>query len=156
METTSSVTDSNKGNNQLISILNRIDSRHLASLWQFYRDYFPSDAECLEYFATALNKEPETTDKHTKNTARTGVYVGDTGATIDEKVFIPRRMLNAVMRLVSAARDMEQIRQGKDVFKIVCLITCVETLQILSGNDESKGKMVISFFKDNISKKIAT
>ena len=27
------------------------------------------------------------------------------------------------------ARDMEQIRRGKDVFKIVYLVTCVETLQ---------------------------
>ena len=56
-------------------------------------------------------------------------------------------MLNCVERMVSAARDMEQIRRGKDVFKIVFLITCVETLQRLSGKDERKKEMLLDFFE---------
>ena len=50
---------------------------------------------------------------------------------VDENIFIPRRMLNAVARFVTVARDMEQIRRGKDIFKVCFLVTCIETLQIL-------------------------
>lgn len=59
------------------------------------------------------------------------MFMNNQGATINDSDFIPRRMLNAVERLVTAARDMEQIRRGKDVFKIVYLVTCIETLQLL-------------------------
>lgn len=58
--------------------------------------------------------------------------------SICEGDFIPGRMVNTAERLVSAARDMEQIRHGKDVLKVVFLVTCVETLQNLIGKSGSK------------------
>ena len=67
----------------------------------------------------------------------------------NDRLLIPRRMLNCVERLVSAAKDMEQIRRGKDIFKIVYLVTCVETLQKLKGrNDLDKKEMLFDFFDE--------
>lgn len=80
-----------------------------------------------------------------------GSFINDEGTIIYDSNFIPRRMLNAVERLVSAARDMEQIRKGKDMFKIVFLVTCVETLQKLSGSTSSKKDMLFDFFENYTS-----
>ena len=62
-------------------------------------------------------------------------------------------MLNCVERMVSAARDMEQIRRGKDVFKIVFIVTCVEILQKLAGKTGQKKDMLFDFFKGYTSEK---
>lgn len=59
-------------------------------------------------------------------------------------------MLNAVERFVSVARDMEQIRKGKDVFKIVFIISCVESLQSLGNplcTSMSKVQVLLDFFE---------
>lgn len=78
-----------------------------------------------------------------------GCYINANGVVIKENVFYPRRMLNAVERFVSVARDMEQIRAGKDVFKIVFIISCLENLQNL-GNpslaSKSKVQTLLDFF----------
>ena len=66
----------------------------------------------------------------------------------NDSLFIPHRMLNCVERMVSAARDMEQIRQGKDVFKVVLLISCSETLLTLSGK---RSKKFLDFMECNTS-----
>lgn len=120
-------------------ILQRIDSRHLAELWGFYRNYFESDMKCLAFIYNALLREP------IHNEEMYGRIFSDDN-DVDDSVFIPRRMLNIVQRMVSAARDMEQIRRGKDIFKIVFLVTCVETLQKLSGKSDSKKNMLFDFF----------
>ena len=39
-------------------VLKRIDSRHLAKLWSFYRDYFADDDSCLSFIYGALANEP--------------------------------------------------------------------------------------------------
>ena len=107
-------------------ILQRIDSRHLAKLWLFYRNYFPDDASCLDFLYTSLKNEPAN-DGAVYHEPKTGnkTFTSNQGTTISDSAFIPRRMLNAVERLVTAARDMEQIRRGKDIFKIVYLVACL-------------------------------
>lgn len=131
-------------NDKLAFILARLDSRHLAELWCFYRDHFPNDISCIDFLAAAVHNEPELSDHNGIESA------DDSGA--QEDIYIPRRMMNAVMRLVSAARDMEQIRSGKDVFKIIYIVSCTETLKKLSGSkNETKGKMIRDFFEESLS-----
>ncbi|MDJ0306632.1 hypothetical protein [Dehalobacter sp.] len=59
----------------------------------------------------------------------------------------PRLMINNVMRLVSLADDIEQIRCGKDALKIFFLVVCIETLYTIAQIDIKKHKMVIDFFE---------
>ncbi len=130
---------------KLNAILQRIDSRHLAKLWSFYRDYFKNDEECLQFVLDSIRQEPvynqqDKIDKYLEH------FSDDNYSDPDDRFFIPRRMMNCVQRMVSAARDMEQIRRGMDIFKIVFLVTCVETLQKLSGHDGKKKNMLFDFF----------
>ncbi len=136
---------------ELNEILKRTGSRHLSKLWSFYRDYFPDDDSCLAFIYHCLKNEPILQGKFAKETGQPGVFSTEDGITFSDDVFIPRRMLNSVERLVMAARDMEQIRRGKDIFKIVYLVTCIETLQKLSGKDKSKKDLLFSFFEDYVS-----
>lgn len=46
---------------------------------------------------------------------------------------------------------MEQIRRSKDTFKIIFLVTCVETLQNLSKNDGQKKALLFQFFEEYTS-----
>jgi len=123
-------------------ILKRLDSRHLSILWSFYRDYFADDSECIAFLYDALKKEPEQSSI---------VYDDNLQCNIDDNVFIPRRMINTVERLVTAARDMDIIRRGEDIFKIIYIVTCVETLQNLKGYITEKYKQLFGFFKDHTS-----
>ena len=121
-------------------LLDKCESRHIAELWMFYRDYFDSDKSCVEFLQSVFNNEPNKKEVWTSK------------SDFDKNIFIPRRMVNATMRLVLAARDMEQIRSGKDVFKIIYLISCIETLQTLRGRGEwKKWKMIRDFFVEFIS-----
>lgn len=133
-------------------ILKRIDSRQLSKLWSFYRNYFKDDKSCLSFIYTAIRLEPvytteEIIDKCVEH------FNEDDYTDPEDKYYIPRRMLNCVERMVSAARDMEQIRRGKDVFKIVFIVTCVETLQKLAGQTVQKKDMLFGFFKGYTSGK---
>lgn len=122
-------------------IINRITSKRFAQLWQFYIDAFNSDEECLQFFYDALRREPSSSIIQHIEAENDICYMDNVGNKISDAVFVPRRMLNAVERLVSAARDMEMIRRGKDIFKVVYIVTCVETLQKLAGRDKNeKGK----------------
>lgn len=137
---------------KLEHVLQRIDSKHLSKLWSFYRDYFNNDEDCLSFIYNAIRLEPVDTfeqaiDKSVEH------FNDDEYTDPNDKFFIPRRMLNCVERMVSAARDMEQIRRGKDVFKIVFLVTCIETLQKLSGCAGQKKEMLFDFFKGYTSEK---
>lgn len=124
---------------KLSLILQCIGSRHLSELWLFFRDYFSNDASCLEFIYDCAKIETALFKKYyIEDTKRPGVFISKDGEEIHDEVFVPRRMLNCVERMVSAARDMEQIRRGKDVFKIVFIVTCVETLQKLGGRDKYK------------------
>ena len=135
--------------NELDAILKRIDSRLLSKIWGFYRNYFVDDSSCLHFIYNCLKSEPENNGLcYRESKDQPGVFIAENGDTINDNVFIPRRMLNAVERLVSAARDMDQIRRGKDVFKIVFLVTCVETLQQLGGKSGSKKEWLFSFFRN--------
>ena len=147
--------------NLMKHILQRIDSRHLAKLWSFYRNYFSDDTSCLQFLYASLENEP-VNDGTIYHEAETGnkLFMNNQGATINDSDFIPRRMLNAVERLVTAARDMEQIRRGKDVFKIIYLVTCVETLQLLkktatdvNGSANSKKEILFDFFEKYVEDK---
>ena len=44
--------------NLMKHILQRIDSRHLAKLWSFYRNYFSDDTSCLQFLYASLENEP--------------------------------------------------------------------------------------------------
>ena len=100
----------------------------------------------------ALANEPANDGTIYRETDKaSGSFMNDEGAVIYDADFIPRRMLNTVERLVTAARDMDQIRRGKDVFKVVFLVTCVETLQKLSGKSGSKKDLLFAFFEDYTS-----
>lgn len=123
--------------NKLITVLARIDSVHLSKLWIFYRDYFKSDEACLDFIFDVVHNEPLIT-----------TWQQD----VDESLFIPRRMMNCVERMVSTASDMELIRKGKDIFKIVLLVSCVETLQTLRGNTKiNKWNMFFDFWENYTS-----
>ncbi len=135
-------------------IIDRITSKYFAQLWQFYRDAFTGDEECLEFFYDVINKEPKTTNLQYLEKDDGIYYIDDNGDKISDSVFVPRRMLNATERMVSAAKDMEIIRRGKDVFKIVYIVTCAETLQKLAGRDKdakgeaiSKKNLLFDFFE---------
>lgn len=121
---------------KLSAILQRMDSKQLSKLWLFYRDFFQKDEGCLNFLFSAVKKEPVYSDEEQKElffkAYETKDYVDP-----NDSLFIPHRMLNCVERMVSAARDMEQIRQGKDVFKVVLLVSCAETLQKLSGKKQA-------------------
>lgn len=133
-------------------ILKRLDSRHLSALWSFYRDYFKNDISCLNFIYDAIRLEPVyTTEEAIEKSLE--YFNEDDYTDPDDKFFIPRRMLNCVERMVSAARDMEQIRRGKDVFKVVFIVTCVETLQKLAGKTGQKKDMLFDFFKGYTSEK---
>ena len=124
--------------NKLRTVLARIDTGHLSKLWIFYRDYFKSDEACLDFIFDVVHNEPLST-----------TWQQD----VDESLFIPRRMMNCVERMVSTASDMELIRKGKDIFKIVLLVSCVETLQTLAGNKSmSKKEMLFNFWGNYTSK----
>lgn len=113
-------------------ILQQIESRHLAKLWYFYRKHFPDDEACLQFLYDAIlfNPSPEssllTADER-------WALIANGQSEDDETHSIPLKMLNAVQRLVCAAHDMDQIRRGKDVFKVIFLVTCEEALEELSG-----------------------
>lgn len=125
--------------NKLITVLARIDSVHLSKLWIFYRDYFKSDEACLDFIFDIVHNEPLPTSLQ---------------QNADERLFIPRRMMNCVERMVSTASDMELIRKGKDIFKIVLLVSCVETLQTLARiKSMSKREMLFDFFENYTLKK---
>ncbi len=131
---------------KLEHILQRIDSRHLSKLWTFYRDYFKCDESCLDFIFCAVYREPVYSKEQLERKFSTS-FENDDYVDPDDRLFIPRRMLNCVERMVSAARDMEQIRKGKDIFKIVFLISCVETLQKLTGFTGKKKDMLFDFFE---------
>lgn len=133
----------------LTHILKRIDSRHLAKLWSFYRSSFKDDSNCLQFIYDALSNEPANDGLiYHEFEEESGNYASTKNNAIHDSAFIPRRMLNTVERLVMAGRDMEQIRSGKDIFKIVYIVTCVETLQKLRQQQGSKKQLLFSFFVD--------
>lgn len=134
-------------------ILKRIGSRHLAELWVFYRNYFSSDELCLDFLHETLLCTPilDGTTYHQKENDK-NCFVNDVGEIIYDSDFIPRRMLNAVVNLVETARDMDQIRRGKDAYKITFIVTCIETLQQLFGEKGSKKSLLFSFFRKYVSK----
>ncbi len=140
-------------NHELDEVLKRIDSRLLSTLWTFLRDYFSDDNSGLHFIYDCLKHEPIINGLSFREIeGQSEAFTAESGETINDHVFIPRRMLNAVERMVNAAKDMELIRRGKDVFKIVLLVTCVETLQQLSGKTGlNKKDMLFSFFDDNTS-----
>lgn len=137
---------------RLDTVLQRVDSRLLSKLWFFYRDYFKNDENCLDFIFRAVRREPVYSEEELKE--KFAKAFDDEGCgEPDECCFIPSRMLICVERMVSAARDMDQIRKGKDVFKIVLLITCIETLQKLSGKEGVKKDLILDFFESNTSLK---
>lgn len=137
---------------QLCCILNRIDGRHLSKLWLFYRDFFPDDASCLQFLYDVLKNEPKESDVLSRlSSPQSKTDIAESGSDICDSDFIPRRMINSVERLVSAARDMERIRRGKDIFKVIFLVTCVETLQNLIGNHNTKVSQLFNFFENYTS-----
>jgi len=136
---------------RLNNILSHIESKHLAKLWLFYRKYFKNDEECLQFLFEVFQYEPISFDfKYSDEEDDSNCIIDQNGEPINDSVFIPRRMLNAVERLVSAARDMDQIRRGKDIFKIIFIVTCIETIQTLSGKNGSKKELLFSFFKEYV------
>lgn len=137
---------------KLSIVLQRIDSKQLSKLWLFYRDYFKTDEKCLDFIYAAVEHEPVYTDKEQMELFFKA-YEEKNYVDPNDSLFIPHRMLNCVERMVSAARDMEQIRQGKDVFKVVFLVSCVETLQKLNGKNGHKKDLLLDFFENNTSAK---
>lgn len=132
-------------------ILQRIDSCHLAHLWSFYRPAFKNDEQCMDFFHLVFALEPADKTIEFDDETDDIVYMARERVPIEDKIFIPRRMVNCVERLVLAARDMEQIRPGKDIFKIIYIITCAESLQLLSGKNLGKGEAVHTFFENAAS-----
>ena len=133
---------------KLTTVLQRVDSRLLSKLWLFFRNYFDSDESCLNFIFRAVRQEPVYSQKELEKRFEEALD-NDNFVDPDDHLFIPLRMLNCTERMVSAARGMEQIRQGKDIFKIVLLVSCVETLQKLKGKKGTKREMLFDFFEEN-------
>ena len=134
-------------------ILQQIHSTHFATLWLFYRKHFPDDGTCLQFLYDAIlfNPSPEspllTADER-------WALIANGQSEDDETHSIPLKMLNTVQRLVSAAHDMDQIRREKDVFKVIYLVTCAETLLILfdeKNRKTSKRQLWLRFWEMNVS-----
>lgn len=104
-----------------------LSKEHFNKLLCFYAQFFKGLDCCIDFLYSILQYEPLT---HKIEYINDGFFCLDANnIIIEDDVFIPKRMLNAVQRFVSVARDMEVIRPGKDPFKIIYLITCIESLQ---------------------------
>lgn len=136
--------DTKKLNNEL---LKRVDNESLTTWKTFFRNSFPTDEACLEFLYRAVSAEPSIDSWNYELKNYSIIMVDKNGNFLCDKILIPRRMLNTVNRLVSVASDMEKIRPGKDIFKIIFLVTCVETLQQLSGKTEPKKNYYLIFLK---------
>lgn len=131
----------------LNAIVDRMDSRTLSRLWSFYRNYFQTDDQCLLFFYNGIKNEPLSTEQ---------LYINEMGLSpidrsnccprLDNRVFIPRRMMNTVEQLVITAQEVSMVHNGKDIIKLILLVTCIETLQILKEPCPSKWDMLFSFF----------
>ena len=118
--------------NRVEEILQQIRSTHFATLWLFYRKHFSDDETCLQFLYDAILFNP-TPKSPLLTMDERWVLIASGQSEKDETHLIPLKMLNTVQRLVSAAHDMDQIRRGKDVFKVIFLVTCEEVLEELSG-----------------------
>ena len=134
------------------NILNRIHSHHFQHIKEFFISSFENEAMCLRFLDSVFSCEPANLEIVFDPIINDMICVTKDRTAISDDVFIPRRMVNTVERLVLAARDMEKIRPGQDIFKIIFLITCAETLQILSGKDLPKIQSVFHFFESSTSK----
>ena len=132
---------------KLSVVLQRMDGKQLSKLRLFYRDYFKTDENCLDFIYAVVEHEPVYTDEE-QIELFFKAFEEKNYVDPNDSLFIPHRMLNCVERMVSAVRDMEQIRQGKDVFKVVLLISCSETLLTLSGK---RSKKFLDFMECNTS-----
>ena len=140
---------------RLYEILQQIQSTHFAKLWLFYRKHFNSDEDCLQFLYDAILFNPSSTTS-LPNLAQRLNQMATSECEPDKAHSIPLKMLNTVQRLVSAAHDMEQIRRGKDVFKVIYLVTCAETLLILfdeKNRKTSKRWLWLRFWNKNVSNK---
>lgn len=125
-------------------ILQQIRSTHFATLWLFYRKHFPDDETCLQFLYDAILFNP-TPKSPLLTMDERWALIASGQSEDDETHSIPLKMLNTTQRLVSAAHDMDQIRRGKDVFKVIFLVTCEEVLEELSGRrGELKKKLSAS------------
>lgn len=121
-----------------------LGNQHYNKLLNFYLPFFPNRSTCITYLYRILHYEP----LHTLGFYKNDLCALDTnGNPIEDDVFIPKRMLNTVQRFVSVAKDMDRIRPGDDPFKIIFLITCIESLQTQKGSRLSKRKMIENFFE---------
>ena len=133
---------------RLYKILQQIQSTHLARLWLFYRKHFDSDEDCLQFLYDTILFNPSSTTALPTLEQRLN-QMATSECELDETHSIPLQMLNTAQRLVSAAHDIEQIRRGKDVFKVIYLVTCAETLEELSGHKGSKLHLWKDFWINN-------
>ena len=101
---------------KVTEITNRITSKHFAQLWQFYRDAFRNDEECLQFIYDILRVESSSASMQYLRAYDDICWVDSNGSVISDSVFVPRRMLNLVERMVSAARDMEIIIISKIMY----------------------------------------
>ena len=134
-------------------ILQQIRSTHFATLWLFYRKHFPDDETCLQFLYDAILFNP-TPKSPLLTMDERWALIASGQSEDDETHSIPLKMLNTTQRLVSAAHDMDQIRRGKDVFKVIYLVTCAETLLILfdeKNRATSKRWLWLRFWKRNVS-----
>ncbi len=117
---------------------------HFNKLVSFYTPYFKNQESCIKYLYSVLRYEPV----HTIDFNNGDLCVLDiNGQVVNDDVFIPKRMLNAVQRFVSIARDIDTIRPGDDPFKIIFLNTCIESLQTQRCKHfKTKKDMIIDFF----------
>ena len=103
-----------------------LHTEHYEELLTFYTDYFNSQYACIDFLYSILCYEPQHSFEFFNGEL---CYLDSEKRVINDEVFIPKRMLNAVQRFVSVARDIDIIRPGDDPFKIIYLITCIEALQ---------------------------
>ena len=91
----------------------------------FYRPYFSSEEEMIQFFVSVFSDE--------------------------DKVCVPRRMINQIRRFVSLANDIDSIRPGYDSLRITFLRICLESLCKLCGMSNKKSDF-FNMFSDCFSK----
>lgn len=127
-------------------LLNLLGENHFNELTLFYTRFFDNYCSCIDFLFSVLRYEPIIC-KIDNNF----FCLDSENNIIADDVFIPKRMLNAVMRFVSVARDIETIRPRDDPFKVIFLITCIESLQTQRGkkfkSKSEKKEMIFDFFE---------
>ena len=104
---------------------------------------------CIEYADETINFWQRFLDKEVAHCFLDEVFQHEIKNSGPDEAYIPRRMINSVLRLVTIAEVLEETKQGYDAIKVFLFVTCIENLWRL--NKQKPEKKVLKFFCENIN-----